>query len=491
MGACWSGSQDEEAFLDTARSPSILRHQRRIAILLELQPKASATPQLMIPARGQATSLMETPRGRATSEFAPSQRLSQRLSGGLNSAGKLVILNSPTRASLGRLSPKRASLGRLFPSKTAASPSVIKFAPSNRSRRSSKMVEKLELELHEVAASDKEVAAFLRYRYVKLLGRGNSGAAHLMRSDKGEDSVVCKVAMMELKGQRSNESSIESVQSEVRILASLSHPHVVGYRGSLRFNSQLLIFMEYADGGTLEEKIRRHAVKKVAFKTVRVTCWVSQLSDALQHLHTRRVLHRDLKSANVFLTAADDVKLGDFGVARSLSTNTKLANTVVGTPYYMAPELISDAPYAEPADLWSLGVIMYELITLDKPFKGDNLGALILRISSGSYDRAPLENCTHPSWMIRLASDRALLQTEPSLRMTLDVLRGRILDMAYRRTPTERQSHGERGTPLDMTATLTWLTALPHAAGYHTAPDNTASYCTAPQPPYHTIPYQP
>ena len=116
------------------------------------------------------------------------------------------------------------------------------------------------------------------------------------------------------------------------ILKSLEHPHIV------RFlhcdvedidGGQVKIWMEYAPGGSLERAVRKHAKYHLGFTTLRVATWTIQLGDALGHMHTRRVLHRDLKSANVFLTQTGDVKLGDFGVARSFSTQTHFAVTQV------------------------------------------------------------------------------------------------------------------------------------------------------------------
>lgn len=92
----------------------------------------------------------------------------------------------------------------------------------------------------------------------------------------------------------------------------------------------------------------------------------------LNHMHSRKILHRDIKTLNVFLDENLDVKLGDMGVAKILSTNTNFAKTIVGTPYYLSPELCEDKPYNEKSDVWALGVVLYECCTQRHPFDADN-----------------------------------------------------------------------------------------------------------------------
>ena len=108
-----------------------------------------------------------------------------------------------------------------------------------------------------------------------------------------------------------------------------------------------------------------------------------QVALGLGWLHARRILHRDLKAANVFLTSEDDVRLGDLGVARVLSHDTNFAQTFVGTPYYLSPELCEEKPYNEKSDVWAFGCLLYELLTGQAAFRGetvtDVLGAIVHR----------------------------------------------------------------------------------------------------------------
>ena len=97
-------------------------------------------------------------------------------------------------------------------------------------------------------------------------------------------------------------------------------------------------------------------------------------------MHRRKVIHRDIKTQNVFLTSSNTIKVGDFGISKVLESSTQVAMTVVGTPYYMAPEACLSNPYTSKSDIWALGVIIYELCTLKQPFQADNLLGLVFKI---------------------------------------------------------------------------------------------------------------
>jgi len=109
----------------------------------------------------------------------------------------------------------------------------------------------------------------------------------------------------------------------------------------------------------------------------------------LKHMHDRKILHRDLKSANVFLTKTGLVKLGDFGISRVLSNTLELASTAVGTPYYLSPEICENKKYNHKSDVWSIGVILYELVALRVPFQGNSFAQLVVAIARGAYPPPP------------------------------------------------------------------------------------------------------
>jgi NIMA (never in mitosis gene a)-related kinase len=108
-------------------------------------------------------------------------------------------------------------------------------------------------------------------------------------------------------------------------------------------------------------------------------------------MHSKHILHRDLKPQNVFLTSTGMVKLGDFGISKCLDYSLAKARSVVGTPFYLSPELIQHIPYSYKSDIWSLGVLLYEMTTLKMPFEGRNLAMLAYRIQKGIYEK--LSDC--------------------------------------------------------------------------------------------------
>lgn len=110
------------------------------------------------------------------------------------------------------------------------------------------------------------------------------------------------------------------------------------------------------------------------------TCSPPQICLALKHMHDRKILHRDIKSQNIFLTIQNTIKLGDFGIARLLDHTMQKAMTQIGTPYYLSPEICHGRPYDAKSDVWSLGVVLYEMMCLSHPFQGNNMKDLIDKI---------------------------------------------------------------------------------------------------------------
>ena len=117
--------------------------------------------------------------------------------------------------------------------------------------------------------------------------------------------------------------------------------------------------------------------------------WFAQICMGIKHVHDKNILHRDLKSQNIFVTKSNLIKLGDFGISRVLSNSQSKAHSVVGTPYYLAPELIRESPYSFAADIWSLGVLLYEICALRPPFKAPNFVKLTKKIMEGKYPELP------------------------------------------------------------------------------------------------------
>ncbi|CAL1138842.1 unnamed protein product, partial [Cladocopium goreaui] len=174
--------------------------------------------------------------------------------------------------------------------------------------------------------------------------------------------------------------------AEVKALQALQHPCILRYYGSTELDESVSLVMEFADAGDLQHLLKAQADSGNLFEAAQLFALFSQLVIAVAHVHSNRVLHRDLKPSNVMLTSDGLLKLGDFGVAKVLAGTTVMDNmTCVGSPTYMAPEIVSGDPYGAACDVWSLGVILYEMASFQRPFEGRSLGELVMRISSGQF----------------------------------------------------------------------------------------------------------
>lgn len=183
---------------------------------------------------------------------------------------------------------------------------------------------------------------------------------------------------------------------EARVLEVLNHPNIVRFREVYKTKKgKLCIVMDYADGGDLQGDVkRRHKEKEASGKLNYMTedevlDRFTQICLAIKHVHDKKILHRDLKSQNIFLTKKGLVKLGDFGISRVLSNTKSKAKTVVGTPYYLSPEIIQSQPYSFKSDIWSLGVLLYEMCALCPPFNAQSLHQLATKIVAGNYPKIP------------------------------------------------------------------------------------------------------
>ena len=177
--------------------------------------------------------------------------------------------------------------------------------------------------------------------------------------------------------------------NEVRILASVKSKYVISYKEAFfdEKDSTLGIVMEFADNGDLYQKIVEHKQKKTYFEETEVWKIFIQLVKGLKSLHDLKILHRDLKSANVFLFKNGNAKLGDLNVSKVAKRG--LGYTQTGTPYYASPEVWKDLPYDNKSDIWSLGCVLYEMITLHPPFRARSMEELYKRVLSGDVSKLP------------------------------------------------------------------------------------------------------
>ncbi|CAJ0584488.1 unnamed protein product, partial [Mesorhabditis spiculigera] len=232
-------------------------------------------------------------------------------------------------------------------------------------------------------------SAISNYERIRVVGKGAFGAAVLYRRREDETLVIIKeISMHQLAA-----TERQLAKNEVEVLSRMEHPHIVSYFDSFEEDGLLLIEMEYADGGTLAQFLMA-CTDFIAEETI--SGLFEQICSAVAYLHENNVLHRDLKTANIFLTQEGDVKIGDFGISKLMGADTlsKGATTLVGTPHYLSPEMCEGKPYNEKSDMWAIGCILYETMCLAKAFDADSLPALVNRICKSQYEpvRGPYSN---------------------------------------------------------------------------------------------------
>jgi len=213
-----------------------------------------------------------------------------------------------------------------------------------------------------------------------VLGKGSFGKAYLVKNTELDEFCVVKQMETSMMGKKEREEAVK----EAMLLKRMDHKNIVRFQEVfMTRKGRLCIVMDYADGGDIHMEIKRRDSNLIAES--QILEWFVQTCFALRHVHERKVLHRDLKTQNIFLMATGQVKLGDFGIARVLDATKDYAKTMVGTPYYLSPEIIEDRPYNFKSDIWSLGVVLYEMTTLKHPFDADSLVILASKILKDQY----------------------------------------------------------------------------------------------------------
>ncbi|XP_052218811.1 serine/threonine-protein kinase Nek3-like isoform X2 [Dreissena polymorpha] len=221
-------------------------------------------------------------------------------------------------------------------------------------------------------------------KYNKLfeLGSGSFGKAWVVLEKQTGRKCVSKEIQISGLGKKEMDRCVV----EVWMLSICYHVNIVRYIQAYVSDGCLNIVMEYASGGDLSQKIEKQ--NGIHFPQETVLDWFLQVVLALEYIHSKKFLHRDLKPQNVFLTLSGIVKLGDFGIARHL-INEDLASTRIGTPLYISPEICEGKPYNDRSDMWAAGCLLFEMCALQVPFHAQMFDSLVAKILKAEYEPLP------------------------------------------------------------------------------------------------------
>lgn len=216
-----------------------------------------------------------------------------------------------------------------------------------------------------------------KYRLIKTIGKGNFAKVKLAKHVPTGKEVAIKI----IDKTQLNPNSLQKLFREVRIMKFLDHPNIVKLYEVIETDKTLYLVMEYASGGEVFDYLVAHG----RMKEKEARAKFRQIVSAVQYCHQKHVIHRDLKAENLLLDADMNIKIADFGFSNEFTPGNKL-DTFCGSPPYAAPELFQGKKYDGPeVDVWSLGVILYTLVSGSLPFDGQNLKELRERVLRGKY----------------------------------------------------------------------------------------------------------
>jgi len=242
-----------------------------------------------------------------------------------------------------------------------------------------------------------QVGCRRQFKVIKFIGKGSFGAVYRVR--RLSDGM--EYAMKQINVVQMDASERKKAVNEIRILASLNSPYIVRFYEAFIENDSLFIVTDYAAQGDLLTQIKRHFKRKTHFPERVVWSFFIQLILGITYLHRHKILHRDLKSANIFVNNQTCIKIGDFGISKVCKPPEMLAKTQIGSPYYVSPEMWKNKPYGQKSDVWAIGCFLYEMVALHPPFQANSLERLAQKILTGKFDPLPRNTSPEISTMIR------------------------------------------------------------------------------------------
>ncbi|XP_044893551.1 serine/threonine-protein kinase Nek11 isoform X18 [Felis catus] len=226
-----------------------------------------------------------------------------------------------------------------------------------------------------------------RYVVQQKLGSGSFGTVYLVSDKKAKQGEELKV-LKEISVGELNPNETVQANLEAQLLSKLDHPAIVKFHASFVEQDNFCIITEYCEGRDLDCKIQEYKEAGKTFPESQIIEWFIQLLLGVDYMHERKILHRDLKSKNIFLKN-NLLKIGDFGVSRLLLGSCDLATTLTGTPHYMSPEALKHQGYNTKSDIWSLACILYEMCCMNHAFTGSNFLSIVLKIVEGDTPSLP------------------------------------------------------------------------------------------------------
>ncbi|XP_041850230.1 MAP/microtubule affinity-regulating kinase 4 isoform X3 [Melanotaenia boesemani] len=256
------------------------------------------------------------------------------------------------------------------------------------------------------------------YRLLKTIGKGNFAKVKLARHILTGREVAIKI----IDKTQLNPTSLQKLFREVRIMKTLNHPNIVQLFEVIETEKTLYLVMEYASGGEVFDYLVAHG----RMKEKEARAKFRQIVSAVHYCHQKNIVHRDLKAENLLLDADSNIKIADFGFSNEFTEGSKL-DTFCGSPPYAAPELFQGKKYDGPeVDIWSLGVILYTLVSGSLPFDGQNLKELRERVLRGKY-RVPFYMSTDCEGILR-----RFLVLNPAKRCSLEqIMQDKWINIGY------------------------------------------------------------
>ena len=251
------------------------------------------------------------------------------------------------------------------------------------------------------------------FELISKLGEGSYSTVYKVR----RKADLKMYALKKVKLKNLSEKEKQNALNEIRILASIKSDHIITYKEAFIEEKEkiLCLVTEFANKGDLFQKITYFKQMQKSFEEKDIWNIFIQILKGLKCLHDHNILHRDLKSANIFLFNNNLAKIGDLNVSKV--TKNGIGHTQTGTPYYASPEVWNDESYTNKSDIWSLGCVLYEMICLTPPFKAESMDGLYHKIIKGKYNKIPEKYSKELNEILKL-----LFNVNPKERPSCDEL---------------------------------------------------------------------